>query len=211
MPGRFITLEGGEGVGKSTQARLLAQTLASAGIPVLLTREPGGAPGSEKLRQLLVSRATEWAPLADIMLHFAARAEHVENLIRRALAAGIWVICDRYYDSTMAYQGYGLGGDLLTIKTLAHLIKLDPDLTVILDLPVHAGMLRVAWRGKELDRYERMGNDFFARVRQGFLDIADACPDRCTIVSAAGDKETVAERIRLAIHSRLAVPLAQAA
>ena len=117
-PGRFITLEGGEGAGKSTQARLLADALVELGLPVLRTREPGGAPGAEILRDLLLGGSVDWSAPAETLLHFAARAEHVEKTIRPALAAGMWVVCDRFYDSTMAYQGYGQGADRAAIATL---------------------------------------------------------------------------------------------
>ena len=134
MTGRFITLEGGEGAGKSTQAKLLAEALAARGLPVLRTREPGGAPGAEVLRDLLLGGRVDWSAPAETLLHFAARAEHVERTIRPALDAGMWVVCDRFYDSTMAYQGYGLGADRGMIAALIRLVGVHPDLTIVLDV-----------------------------------------------------------------------------
>jgi dTMP kinase len=201
--GRFITLEGGEGAGKSTQARRLSLALAAAGHAVLRTREPGGTPGAERLRGLLLSGEVAWSPLADTMLHFAARAEHVAKLIRPALAAGMWVVCDRFFDSTMAYQGHALGGDRAAIAALAGMIGLRPDLTIMLDLPVAEGMARIGRRGDGLDRYERMGADFFARVGEGFRAIAAADPDRCVLVPAAAGEDAVAARIAAIVAERL--------
>lgn len=205
MAGRFITIEGGEGAGKSTQARLLADALRRGGIDVALTREPGGAPGAEVLRTLLLEGATEWSPLAETLLHFAARAEHVARTIRPALAAGTWVVCDRYTDSTMAYQGFGQGADREAIAMLARLIGLVPDLTVVLDLSVATGLARVAGRGRRADRYERMGADFLARVHEGFRAIAAAEPGRCVLISAEGGEAEVAAALLAAVRARLGV------
>lgn len=203
MPGRFITLEGGEGAGKSTQARRLAAALAEAGRPVLRTREPGGTPGAERLRDLLLAGEIAWSPLADTMLHSAARAEHAAKLIRPALEAGMWVVCDRFTNSTMAYQGYGLGGDRAAIAALTALIGLPPDLTIVLDLPVTEGIARMSRRGDRPDRYERMGAGFFARVGEGFRAIAAAEPARCAVVAAADSEEAVAGRIAALVRERL--------
>ena len=153
MPtGRFITLEGGEGAGKSTQVRLLANALAQLGLPILRTREPGGAPGAEILRTRLRGGSVDWSPQAETLLHFAARAEHVEKTIRPALAAGTWVVCDRFYDSTMAYQGYGQGADRGMIATLADLLRLVPDLTIVLDVSEAVAIARQIARGADADR-----------------------------------------------------------
>jgi len=200
---RFITIEGGEGAGKSTQARLLAAALEQAGIPVLLTREPGGAPAAEVLRGLLVQGDTDWSPLAETLLHFAARAEHVAKTIRPALDRGQWVVCDRYTDSTMAYQGYGQGADRAAIATLAALIGLAPDLTIVLDISVETGQARLAARGARPDRYERMGRDFLTRVREGFRAIAAAAPERCVPISAEADEARVAAAVWAAVRERL--------
>jgi dTMP kinase len=166
MRGRFITLEGGEGAGKSTQAVLLAEALTARGLPVLRTREPGGAPGAEVLRELLLGGAVAWSAPAETLLHFAARAEHVERTIRPALDAGMWVVCDRFYDSTMAYQGYGLGADRGVIATLTGLVGVHPDLTIVLDVSAAVADARRTQRGGAGDRYERLDAAFHARVNQ---------------------------------------------
>jgi dTMP kinase len=202
-PGKFITLEGGEGAGKSTQARRLADQLARCGLPVLRTREPGGAPGAERLRGLLLDPDAAWSPVAETLLHFAARAEHVERTIQPALAAVMWVVCDRFADSTMAYQGYGLGGDRGAIGALTAMLEVRPDLTLVLDVPVEVSVTRLCRRGGEVDRYEKLGADFFERIREGFLAIAAAAPDRCVLVDAEGDEEAVAERVWGVVKGKL--------
>lgn len=204
--GRFITIEGGEGAGKSTQGRGLAEALRRAGLPVLLTREPGGAPGAELLRGLLLEGAVDWSPLAEALLHFAARAEHVAKTIRPALAAGTWVVCDRYADSTVAYQGYGQGADCDAIGALARLIGLRPDLTIVLDVSVATGQARLAARGLPADRYERLGAEFLARVHAGFRTIAAAEPERCVLISAEDSEPAVATAVLAAVASRLGAP-----
>lgn len=189
--GRFITLEGGEGAGKTTQARLLADALTARGLRVLRTREPGGAPGAEALRTLLLSGDLAFAPLAETLLHFAARAEHVERTIRPALTAGSWVVCDRFADSTMAYQGWGLGADRATITTLTGMIGLVPDLTIILTVSPAVADARLLARGGAADRYERLDAGFHARVAEGFRVIAAAEPGRCALVDAGADPASV--------------------
>ena len=195
--GRLITLEGGEGGGKSTQARLLADALAASGLAVLRTREPGGSPGSEVLRDLLLGGSIAWSPPAETLLHFAHRAEHAERTIRPALAAGMWVVCDRFYDSTMAYQGYGQRADRAAIATLTALLGLRPDLTLMLDVPVAVSLTRLAARGTAADRYERLGPDFFARIREG-LTGTEVCspphPDTKTSASSAPSARNIAAR-----------------
>jgi dTMP kinase len=193
--GRFITLEGGEGAGKSTQARLLAEALRETGRRVVLTREPGGAPGAEVLRELLLSGRIDWSPPAEAMLHFAARAEHVTRTIRPALDAGAWVVCDRFSDSTMAYQGYGQRADRSLIAGLSALLGIVPDLTLVLDIDPALSAARLAKRGGALDRYEREGGDFQLRVAQGFRDIAAADPARCVVIPAGGDEAAVHQAI----------------
>jgi dTMP kinase len=189
--GRFITLEGGEGAGKSTQARLLADALVGRGLHVLRTREPGGAPGAEHLRTLLLSGTFDWSARAETLLHFAARAEHVEKTIRPALQAGTWVVCDRFYDSTMAYQGYGQGADRGFITALSTLIGLVPDRTIVLDVSAAVARARLGKRGDQADRYDRLGQAFHARVADGFRAIAAAEPARCVLVDADGNEATV--------------------
>jgi len=205
--GYFITLEGGEGAGKSTQARRLAAALAAAGVPVLRTREPGGAPGAERIRDLLLSPGS-WDSLTEAMLHFAARREHVVRSIRPMLEAGAWVICDRFADSTLAYQGAGQG---LAYETWARLCDLtleglQPDLTLILDLPVEAGLARAAGRSAA-DRYEKLDADFHARIRAGFHDIARREPARCVVLDAARDAEAVYAAITETLRQRLGANL----
>jgi len=183
-PGRFITLEGGEGAGKSTQARLLADALQTLGVPVLRTREPGGAPGAEVVRELLLSGRYAWSAAGETLLHFAARAEHVERTIRPALAVGTWVVCDRFADSTMAYQGYGQGADRAMIANLTRMIRLVPDVTFVLDVSAEAATARLRGRGAAADRYEREGSAFHSRIAAGFREIARAEPGRCVLIDA---------------------------
>ena len=205
--GYFITLEGGEGAGKSTQARRLSAALAAAGVPVLRTREPGGAPGAERIRDLLLSPGS-WDSLTEAMLHFAARREHVVRSIRPMLEAGAWVICDRFADSTLAYQGAGQGLAHETWSRLCDLTLegLQPDLTLILDLPVEAGLARAGARSAA-DRYEKLGADFHARIRAGFQAIARREPARCVVLDAARDAEAVYAAIVETLRQRLGAPL----
>jgi dTMP kinase len=207
MPlGRFITLEGGEGAGKSTQTRLLADALIELGLPVLRTREPGGAPGAELLRDLLLGGSVEWSATAEALLHFAARAEHVEKTIRPALDAGTWVISDRFFDSTMAYQGYGQGADRGTIVALTGLLGITPDVTIILDVADAVATARQLQRDANADRYERLDALFHARVNQGFRDVANAAPERCVLVAGDGTEREVHAAIMRALRQRLALP-----
>jgi dTMP kinase len=204
--GRFITLEGGEGAGKSTQARILAEQLAARGLPVLLTREPGGAPGAEAVRTVLLG-AGPWDGVAECMLHFAARREHVARSVGPALDAGAWVVCDRFADSTLAYQCFGQGVPRAVWEALAGaaLGALRPDLTVVLDLPPETGLARAAARG-ETNRYEALDPAFHARVRAGFRAIAAAEPGRCVVADATDSPEGVAAAILSAVQSRLSPP-----
>ncbi len=204
----FISIEGGEGVGKSTQARRLAAWLEEQDVPCLLTREPGGAPGAEDIRHLLVEGPPErWTPMAEALLHTAARVEHVEEAIGPALRAGRWVISDRFVDSTIVYQGIVQGLGVETVVRL-HELALNgvyPDLTLILDLPAEEGLARAARRGEEKatgmreDRYERHGDAFHRRIEEGFREIARRWPKRCRLIDASGDPDTVAARIRFAV------------
>jgi dTMP kinase len=203
--GRFITLEGGEGAGKSTQTRLLADALVQLGLPVLRTREPGGAPGAETLRSLLLGGSVNWSPQAETLLHFAARAEHVEKTIRPALAAGMWVVCDRFFDSTMAYQGYGQGADRDMIAALTGLLRLTPEVTIVLDVSAAVAIRRQLMRGADADRYERLDALFHARANQGFRDIANAAPERCALIAGDGSECEVHAAIMQALRLRLAL------
>lgn len=201
--GRFITLEGGEGAGKTTQAALLVSALAARGLTVVCTREPGGAPGAELLRGILLNGAIDWSPRAETLLHFAARAEHVAKTIEPALRRGEWVVCDRFYDSTMAYQGYGQDADRGFISEQIRLLEMVPDVTILLDVPETVAAVRLRQRGTSADRYEALGADFHARVRAGFRAIAAAEPNRCVVVDASGDVESVHTQVVAAVTSRL--------
>lgn len=201
MPGFFITFEGGEGAGKSTQLRRLAGALQPRNI--VTTREPGGAPGAEMLREMLLAGRHDWAPLAETLLHFAARAEHVARTIRPALAACAVVLCDRFADSTLAYQGYGQGADLGAIRDLTAMLGLTPDLTLVLDVREDVAAARQAARGRGADRYDRLGPAFHARVAAGFRAIAAAEPGRCVLIDANGDEDAVAGAIRAVVQARL--------
>ena len=187
----FITLEGGEGAGKSTQARLLAAALADEGRAVLLTREPGGPAGAEALRALLLGGTVRFSAAAETHLHFAARAEHLERSILPALAAGMVVVCDRFADSTMAYQGWGLGGDRSLIAALTALLPRRPELTLMLTVSPAQAAARMQARNQVADRYERLDAGFHARVAAGFASIAAAEPERCRIVDADVGVEAV--------------------
>jgi dTMP kinase len=200
--GLFITLEGGEGAGKSTAARRLAELLRAEGATVLATREPGGTPGAEAMRTLLLSTEIKLDPLAQTMLHFAARADLVETVIRPALARGEVVICDRFYDSTMAYQAYGLNVDVSAVASLIRLINLRPDLTFMLEVSEDTANKRRAARGGASDRYEEMGPEFMARVAHGFHAIAASEPGRCALIDAEPPVEMVVAAMRQLIRDR---------
>ena len=205
-PGLFITIEGIDGSGKSTQARLLAERLSGAGVEVVQTREPGGSPGAEEIRQLLVEGAPgRWSAETELLLFNAARRDHVERTIRPALDRGAWVLCDRFIDSTRCYQAAGRGAPRASVDALHGMcIGLDPDLTLILDLDPARASGRVAARASGEDRFEQFGPAFRTRLRQGFQDIAKAEPERCVLVDADGEAGMVAEQMWLAVAGRLA-------
>lgn len=208
--GRFITLEGGEGAGKSTQIARLAAALTDTGLTVRATREPGGSPSAEAIRALLVEGDPgRWLPMTEACLHFAARVEHLHAVIRPALTAGTWVISDRFADSTMAYQGYGhqLGRGPIEALYRVAIGDFAPDLTVILDVPVETGLARAASRRYAEDRYERMDRAFHERVRAGFLDIAEREPARCVVIDARAGIDAIAAQILAAVQTRLAAGL----
>lgn len=208
--GRFITFEGGEGGGKSTQIALLTGALRGIDINPLLTREPGGVPGAEEIRTLLVKgEVNRWTPLTEALLNYAARAEHLDKAIRPALDRGEWVICDRFADSTVAYQGYGHGVALADLTTLYTMVVQDltPDLTLILDLPPAIGLARANDGTGGEDRYERMDLSFHEKLRQGFLDIAKADAGRCVVIDATQSLDAVAADIRTALSQRLKINL----
>lgn len=204
--GQFITFEGGEGAGKSTQLKLLAEALGRAGIEVMTTREPGGSAGAEAIRALLVTGETDrWDAQTEALLHTAARRDHLVKTVWPALQRGVWVVCDRFVDSTLAYQGYGHGLSRDFIAGLTKLVIGDfrPDLTVVLDLAVEEGLRRAGGRGGAEDRYERMGTSFHQRLRQGFLEIARNNADRCVVIDASSDLDGVHQAVMRAVKSRL--------
>jgi len=197
-PGRFITFEGGEGVGKSTNIQAVARYLESQGRSVIVTREPGGTPIAEKIRNDLLKAHHEepMSDMAELLLMFAARAQHVDAVIRPALARGDWVLCDRFTDSTIAYQGYGRGLGLEKIDQLKELAQggLEPDLTLLLDAPVDVGMKRARARAQvlaeETDRIEAEAISFFEKVRQGFLELSQR-HSRFRVIDATAPLEQV--------------------
>lgn len=212
--GRFITFEGGEGSGKSTQIKRLAAALEGRGIAFDVTREPGGTEGAEAIRQLLVSGATgRWDAATETLLHVAARRDHVEKRIRPALAAGRWVLCDRFIDSTVAYQGGGHGFDLAVIRQLHDLIIPDirPDLTLVLDVPVDVGLGRAGARAGGEDRYEQMALGFHERVRDAFREIAGQEPDRCRLIDATRPEERVADAVWQGVEAAFLEPAGERA
>ena len=203
--GVFITFEGGEGAGKSTQLRLLADRVAAAGRDVIATREPGGSPGAEALRDLVVNGSVDrWSPLAELLIFYAARADHLERTIRPALARGAVVLSDRFSDSSRAYQGAGGGVDADLLRAVdGGVVGADkPDLTLILDLPVEAGLARAAARGGD-DRFESKGLGFHQRLRDGFLAIAEEEPGRCAVIDGAQPVEAVATQVWAKAAARL--------
>ena len=205
MPGRFITLEGGEGTGKSTQLRRLVAALEQTGLTVVKTREPGGSPGAEQIRKLVVEgEVGRWNPITETLLVYAARADHVTRTIGPALARGEWVVSDRFNDSTYAYQGAGRGVERETIRRIdaAVLDDFKPDLTVILDLPVETGLARADARGGTETRFESFDQDFHERMRKAFLDIARRQPERCRVIDATRDESQVAAAIWEAVRGR---------
>lgn len=205
---RFITFEGGEGTGKSTQCRHLCTALAARGIPWIVTREPGGSPGAEDIRKLLVEgEPGRWNPLPETLLLFAARADHIAHTIEPALKAGKWVVCDRFTDSTYAYQGAARGLDRETIRRIESIAIGDfkPDLTLILDLPPEEGLKRTGSRTHRETRFEKFGHRFHETLRQAFLEIARRSPERCAVVDASGPQEIVAAHIWDVVAKRFAI------
>jgi dTMP kinase len=205
-PGRFITFEGGEGAGKSTQLKRLVARLLAGGREVVGTREPGGSPGAESIRELVLKgNADRWSPVTETLLMYAARRDHVERVIRPALARGAWVVCDRFADSTRAYQGAAGGTDPALIAALETYILegTRPDLTLVFDLPVAVGLARAQVRAGTEMRFESKGQAFHERLRDAFLAIAKAEPGRCTMIDATGDLDEVEARVWAAVDERL--------
>lgn len=208
MQGKFITFEGGEGTGKSTHAAMLARHLELLGLGVLLTREPGGSPGAEVIRHVLLSGAAKpFGPEAEAMLFAAARDDHLNCTILPALSAGQWVVCDRFVDLTRVYQGVLGKLDRRFIKALERVSigTLSPDLTFVLDVPVALGQERAAKRraGGSPDRFEAEKTEFHETLRQAYLTLAASEPERCVIVDASATKDDVAKRIWATVNSRL--------
>jgi dTMP kinase len=210
MPGRFITFEGGEGAGKSTQIERLRSRLAALGHPVALTREPGGSPKAERIRDILLSgRAKDLGPAAEALLFYAARLDHVDQVIRPSLDKGITVLSDRFSDSTRAYQGALGEVDPRILAALERVIVADtrPDLTLVLDVPAPVGLARAGLRrrraGEGADRFEAEGETFHTALRHAFLDIAAADPDRCAVIDAGGDAASVEEAVWGIVRERL--------
>ena len=205
--GRFITLEGGEGAGKSVQRDRLVQALRAAGLETVATREPGGSPSAEAVRELLLAHGTDWQPLSEALLHAAARSQHLAETVRPALEAGRWVVSDRFSDSTRAYQGWGQGVALQTLDQLEAMVVADarPDLTIMLDVVPEIGLTRAEGRGQGADRYEAMDRAFHQRLRAGYRAIAESAPERCVLIDASGSEDAVAAEIRSAVHARLGV------
>ena len=204
--GRFITLEGGEGAGKSTQIARLGAWLERRNHRVITTREPGGSPGAEMIRKLLVEGPVErWDGTTEALLHFAARREHLRSTVWPALERGEWVVSDRFADSTLAYQGYGHGIERGIFEQLYRVAVGDfhPDLTIILDLPIETGLKRAGERRGTETRYESLPREFHARVREGFLEIAKREPKRCVVIDATGDVAAITDRIVDAVADRL--------
>lgn len=208
--GRFITLEGGEGSGKSTQAALLGQALEAAGIEVIPTREPGGTAGAEEIRKLILEGDThKWDAVTELLLFSAARRDHVERYMKPALTAGKWVICDRFTDSSHAYQGFAHGLGSAYFEQLKRLTigNFQPDLTLILDLPAEEGLKRAEARKEGANRFEEKERHFHDAVRRGFLAIAESEPERCAVVNAGKKPDVVHEQIVTICNARLGLSL----
>ena len=205
--GRFITLEGGEGTGKSTLAKALAEKLEALGIRTVLTREPGGTPLAEAARQLLLHppEGQAWSPLSEALLVNAARRDHLEKLIRPALARGEWVISDRFADSTRVYQSIGGGVAPETLLAIEHEVLGEtlPDMTIVLDVPLETARVRRAARAGALDTFERRPDEFHEAVRSAFLKIANAEPGRCRVIDAGLPPDGVLEAVWVQLHALL--------
>lgn len=208
--GKFITFEGGEGGGKSTQSSLLTEAFNNAAIEAVKTREPGGTDGAEAIRELLVKgEVNKWDAVTETLLHLAARREHVSKLISPAMEKGKYVICDRFLDSTMSYQGYGheLGRNFVDKIQKIIIGNFKPDLTFILDIDPKDGIGRADSRGGKEDRYEKMGKDFHTRVRDGFREVAEDEYDRCILIDADGSIDKIHQQIIDAVNERFSLSL----
>jgi dTMP kinase len=209
MAGQFITFEGGEGAGKTTQAKMLADALEAVGVETILTREPGGTFGAESIRKLVLEGTDDrWSGMTELLLMYAARLDHVEKLIKPALERGAWVISDRFADSSLAYQGYAreLGPDRVREVHEAVMDGFGPDLTLVFDMDVYLSMKRVETRAEredeDLTRFDKAGQAFHTTIREAFLDIAKKDPGRVTIVDADGSRQSVHARILNAVSAK---------
>ncbi len=203
MRGKFITIEGTEGVGKTTNIEFIQEWLKAKGLAYLCTREPGGTPMAEQIRELLLAPREELVcDTAELLLMFAGRAQHLNQVIEPSLAEGAWVLCDRFTDATYAYQGAGrnMRKDLIAELELIVQGSLRPDLTLILDIPVELGLKRASERS-EPDRFEREKAEFFHRVREGYLEIARETPDRCVVIDASQSLAAVQREINIALEA----------
>jgi dTMP kinase len=203
--GKFITFEGGEGAGKTTQAKMLCEALEGAGIETLLTREPGGTFGAEAIRDLVLEGTSDrWSGMTELLLMYAARLDHVEKLIKPALERGVWVISDRFSDSSIAYQGYarGLGAEKVKAVHDAVMDGFEPDLTILFDIDPILAQKRVETRGEGLSRFDAESIDFHNTLRQAFLDIADAHSERIFTIDAAASRDGVQTRILFAVSQK---------
>lgn len=210
MIGKFISFEGGEGSGKSTQMKLLQEAFAKSSLAFVATREPGGTQSAERIRELLVTgKADAWDPISETLLFYAARAHHVTHLIKPALASGKTVICDRFVDSTLVYQGIGKGLSAEYILSLHRLTlgNFMPDLTIILDIDPAKGLARAKGRSGNETRFEEMEIDFHHRIRAGFQQIAAREPGRCVVLDASLEPTALHARVIEAIRTRLGIAL----
>ena len=208
--GKFITIEGGEGTGKTTQIKLLEIFLKKKKIKFITTREPGGSKGAEKIRKLILkSNQNDWSPMTEALLHISARSDHLEKKIKPNLKKGIWVICDRFRDSTMAYQGYGNGLKLDVLEMLQESIfdKLNADLTIILDTLPNISLSRARKRKNGNQKYENMGINFHKKVRKGFIEIAKKNKKRCKLLSANDDRREINKKIKKIIEKQFKTKL----
>jgi len=205
--GKFLTFEGGDGAGKSTQARHLKASLEERGIEVVLTRDPGGSPGAEEIRKLLVEGDPErWTPLTETLLFLAARTDHIARLIERSLASGKWVVCDRFSASTLVYQGIARGLGVETVNALQNSIPgmISPDFTIILDVTLEIGLTRVGTRAEDIEtRFEKFDGKFHDTIRNAFRELSNTLGEKCALVDGGAPPEHVASDIWKIVDERL--------
>ncbi len=210
MSGQFISFEGGEGSGKSTQLKMLTLAFEKSGLPFISTREPGGSKGAEKIRSLLVSGEVDsWDSLTETLLFNAARCDHISRVVKPAISEGKTIICDRFLDSTIVYQGIGKGLGTDYIKNLHHMIfgNFMPNLTIILDINPEDGLKRAGGRNHDENRFEKLDIEFHKLIRAGFLNIAKQEPERCVVLDATQEVETIHRQIIKTIHTHCGIML----